>query len=177
MGIIYKTINILNNKIYIGQSVYNNDNYYGSGIKLKRAILKYGKENFKKEIIEECELEKLNEKEIFWIDFYKSDQFGYNISKGSQYGWMKGLKHRKDTIEKMKISNSGEKNGFYHKKHTEETKQKISESLKNSESFQKSMKSDERKDKLRISSSKRIQSDDTKKKYQIIIKGRKELKK
>lgn len=53
MSIIYKTTNIINNKIYI--SVHNNTNpkYLGSDEKLKRAIKKYGKENFIRETIEE----------------------------------------------------------------------------------------------------------------------------
>lgn len=57
----------------------------GSGITLKNAIEKYGKENFKKEIIEECSSkEELDKREIYWINYYnavQSTQF-YNISKG-----------------------------------------------------------------------------------------------
>jgi len=52
--IIYKTINIVNGKIYVGQDAHNNPNYLGSGYILKKAIEKYGRENFKKEILEEC---------------------------------------------------------------------------------------------------------------------------
>lgn len=50
---LYKTTNLINNKIYYGKhSTKNiNDGYLGSGLLLKKAILKYGKENFKREII------------------------------------------------------------------------------------------------------------------------------
>lgn len=79
---IYKTINLINEKIYIGQEKFNNPNYYGSGLAIKVAIKKYGKENFKKEIIKEYfTKEDLCEAEKYWIKFY--DSFvpkGYNIS-------------------------------------------------------------------------------------------------
>ena len=50
--IIYKTTNLINKKIYIGQDTKNNPNYLGSGKYFKYALKKYGKENFSKEIIE-----------------------------------------------------------------------------------------------------------------------------
>ena len=50
---VYKTTNLLNNKIYIGlhETEDLNDSYLGSGILLKQAIKKYGSNNFKKEIV------------------------------------------------------------------------------------------------------------------------------
>lgn len=50
--IVYKTTNLINNKIYIGKDTHDNPKYLGSGIVLKRAIKKYGKLNFLKETIE-----------------------------------------------------------------------------------------------------------------------------
>ena len=87
--IIYKTTNLVNNKIYIGQDKNNNPNYLGSGKKLKRAIKKYGKNNFLKEVIEICDNEEiLNDREVFWILNYESTnrQIGYNISNGGKEG-------------------------------------------------------------------------------------------
>jgi group I intron endonuclease len=87
--IIYKTTNLVNGKIYIGQDKYNNPRYLGSGKILNFAIQKHGLENFKKEVIEECgSKEILNEKEKFWISYYNSTnrKIGYNIALGGDGG-------------------------------------------------------------------------------------------
>lgn len=87
--IIYKTTNLVNGKIYIGQDSKNNPEYLGSGLKLNRAIQKYGKHNFKKEILEICETrEHLNLREIHWIHELKStdDKIGYNLTYGGSGG-------------------------------------------------------------------------------------------
>ena len=49
---VYEITNKINNKKYIGKHTARliNNKYYGSGLAIKRAIKKYGKENFKKEI-------------------------------------------------------------------------------------------------------------------------------
>jgi len=86
-GYVYITTNLINGKKYIGMDKWDefSDSYLGSGIHLNRAIEKYGKENFKKEILCECETEEeLIEKEIYYIDLYdavKSKEF-YNLKKG-----------------------------------------------------------------------------------------------
>ena len=74
---IYKITNLINKKCYIGQSVHierrfrehcnSNTNSY-----IHRAIQKYGKENFTFEVIEECSLNQLDEREKYWILFYNS---------------------------------------------------------------------------------------------------------
>ncbi len=56
-GVIYKTINLSNNKEYIGQTIQKGGrftSYLGSGLILKQAIKKYGKNMFSKEILEYC---------------------------------------------------------------------------------------------------------------------------
>ena len=89
---IYKTTNLLNNKIYIGKRVYRkkDDNWYlGSGIYLNRAIKKYGRENFKKEILEWCNNKShLCEREIYWISQFNATdtKIGYNLSLGGDGG-------------------------------------------------------------------------------------------
>lgn len=81
---IYKAVNNINGKIYIGLQTHERVNYIGSGVLIKKAIKKYGRSNFIKTIIERCEdLVLLNEREQFWIKEYNCIQpNGYNISKG-----------------------------------------------------------------------------------------------
>jgi group I intron endonuclease len=84
MSVIYKTTNLINGKIYVGQDRHNNPKYLGSGVKLKKSIQHYGIENFKKEILEHCEIEDLNVREIFWIKELQSMDvsIGYNLTAG-----------------------------------------------------------------------------------------------
>jgi hypothetical protein len=111
--VIYKTTNLANGKIYIGQDSKNDKNYLGSGKTLFKAIKKYGKENFKKEILEECLSKKqLDEREKFWILKLNSTdpKIGYNISPGGTGGklvnteWKKGKTYEEAYgIEKAKL--------------------------------------------------------------------------
>ena len=85
--IIYKTTNKINNKFYIGKDKCNNPKYIGSGINLKKAIKKYGKCNFEKEILEYCNsLSELNEREIYWIKELDAIRHGYNLTEGGDGG-------------------------------------------------------------------------------------------
>ena len=68
---VYKTTNLITGRIYVGQHNGKTKNYLGSGTILKKAFKKYGKKNFKKEILEECSTkEDLCEKEKYWIKYY-----------------------------------------------------------------------------------------------------------
>lgn len=80
-GIIYKTTNLINNKIYIGQTTRTSIlDYFGSGNYIKNAIKKYGKGNFTREILEGCiNQEELDKKEKFWIAKLNPE---YNIDLG-----------------------------------------------------------------------------------------------
>ena len=49
---------------------------------IKRAILKYGKENFTIRELEKCEISKLNEREKYYISLYNSYNDGYNNTIG-----------------------------------------------------------------------------------------------
>ena len=91
---IYKIENKLNHKVYIGQSVnikkrwreHNFASFHPQSkdynMVIHKAIRKYGKSNFDYSVIEECSEEKLNEREIYWIDFFFFFNQGYNCSKG-----------------------------------------------------------------------------------------------
>lgn len=87
---IYKTTNLLNGKIYIGQTSKDlNTNYLGSGKIIMKAIKKYGKSNFKREILEECgSKEQMNNREKYWIQHFNSinRNIGYNVSIGGEGG-------------------------------------------------------------------------------------------
>ena len=135
---VYKTINLINNKQYIGKHYgFLNDEYIGSGILLQRAIQKYGKQNFKKEILSiQKNEEELNQKEKYFINLYNAIQNEnfYNIAEGGQGGYVtKGYSQEQRKIVNQKISQAlqGEKNPMYGKHHTEQTKQKIKNNLKN----------------------------------------------
>lgn len=91
---IYKIENLINHQVYIGlskdianrwrghRSNYNNPNSKDYNMVIYRAMRKYGIENFSFEIIEECEEEKLNEREVYWIAYYDSYYNGYNATLG-----------------------------------------------------------------------------------------------
>ena len=126
-GVIYVIRNKINNKLYIGQTVNNFHRRYGSNLlknthnqHLKNSIQKYGIENF--EIDEEFDIayskEELDKLECLYIDIYDSINNGYNNQTGGSNG-----KHTEETKQKISEANKG-------KKRSEETKKKISESLK-----------------------------------------------
>lgn len=85
--IIYKTTNLINGKFYVGKDAKNNPTYLGSGKVLRQSIKKYGRQNFKKEILEECSsLDELEQKEQYWIDKLNAIEKGYNLTKGGTGG-------------------------------------------------------------------------------------------
>lgn len=110
---IYLTTNLINGKKYIGQHKGEiNDSYLGSGVLLTKALEKYGKENFKKEILEICNSrEEADEKEKFYIQKYsavESEMF-YNLQEGGCKGdgwrstqrWLKAHPEEAEEIYKQ----------------------------------------------------------------------------
>jgi len=80
---IFKTMNIINGKIYIGRTERDDPKYLGSGVYLKFAIKKWGKENFIRETIE---INVSSDRESYWIKEYNSQdpKIGYNIAYGGE---------------------------------------------------------------------------------------------
>jgi len=153
-GLLYKTTNLVNGKLYIGQTIrierYLKGKYIGSGFAFKEAIKKYGLQNFKSEILqylehqptEEDSIQKLNDLEIHYIKEYDSlVPNGYNLEDG---GKGKGETHptTKEKISqslKGNIRNRGRKQSSQEIENrakslkgrvlSKETKEKISKSL------------------------------------------------
>lgn len=127
--IVYKTTNLINGKIYVGKYEGNRENYLGSGYILKKAIKKYGRENFKREIIERCNNTKeLIEREKHWIKIFDctNPKIGYNVAEGGNGGNTYLGKSEEEVFDiKRKISDSGKGREF-----SEEHKRKLSESAK-----------------------------------------------
>ena len=136
---IYLVTNKINGKQYVGQTVENKR--VGHGLLIKQAYKKYGKENFIYEKIcdEITDKQTLNYMERFWIKVMDSRiPNGYNIEEGgSDKGEMaESTRQKLKTINigktlseetKKKISDSmkGSKNHFYGKRHGTEAMQKI----------------------------------------------------
>lgn len=149
MPIIYKTTNLINGHTYIGQSLNDDPSYKGGGKILQLSFKKYGRQNFQKEILEYCEIEDLDSREIYYIDLLKpsyniepggqrkgkprSKEVGLAISKAKKgcIPWNKGKTgiYSKESLAKMsaskKESQQGSGNSFFGKQHSQETKEKI----------------------------------------------------
>lgn len=113
---IYKITNKINGHCYIGQSInlekrlashftnaYNCNSVEYNKV-LYAAIRKYGKENFSAEILELCEQEQLDEREIFWINYYDSYHNGYNATEGGEHGSRaSGEDHHKHKLTELEV--------------------------------------------------------------------------
>ena len=140
---IYRITNLLDGKMYIGQHITSNldDGYMGSGLLIKKAIKKYGVQNFRKEWLMFCEdEEELNYMERVYVDQTWVDRSDtYNLVLGGEVHPLRdeirnkisrkcmGRKHTEEWKKKHSHDISGEKNWLYGKHLSEETKRKLSE--------------------------------------------------
>ena len=131
--IIYKAINRINGKIYIGQTVNSLENRIGKHLCEKklnnpfpRALRKYGIQSFEFSIIDNASSkEVLDIKEKFWIRQYDSHgPQGYNLTDGGEGSC--GFKHTKESRKKMGLLQTGEKSHRWGKHHSEKTRKKMS---------------------------------------------------
>ena len=127
-----------NGKVYIGitfrkpETRWSNGNGYSRQKHFYAAIKKYGWENIKHEILfENLSKEDACQKEIELIAQYKSNdpEFGYNQSLGGENGNF-GRRHSEETKQKMSEAQKGEKNHGFGKHLSEETKAKLSKANK-----------------------------------------------
>ena len=133
MGKIYLITNTINNKVYVGQTKLTLEQRFkehqqpSKKTAVSYAIQKYGKENFTIELLEECNIINLDEKETFYIKKYKSYEQGYNntIGGGSQY-----ISHTPEVKEKLSVIGKGKLLGEKNPAKRPEVRKKISESQK-----------------------------------------------
>lgn len=104
-GIIYLITNLVNDKKYVGQtrqplnkrwSYHITESRTFSDRPLYRAINKYGLDKFKIKILEECPADILDEREVYWIDFLGTYRMGYNATTGGEHP-----EHSEDTKDKI----------------------------------------------------------------------------
>ena len=93
MGKIYKIINDINDKVYVGKTMSTIEKRFKEHCAdstrrdeenrpLYRAMNKYGIEHFSIHLIEECPDEEASAREQYWIGFYKGYTNGYNATRG-----------------------------------------------------------------------------------------------
>lgn len=164
MACIYKITNLINNKVYIGQTIKTSAQRFANHIydlnhnihhseHLQRSYNKYGKDSLLFEVIETIiDLAIIDDREIYWISFYNSvnPEFGYNRQYGGQVNKVCSLETRAK-ISKSLIGNQntkGKKLTLEHKdkirqstikrntgrKHSEITKRKIGDAFRGEKS-------------------------------------------
>ena len=131
--VIYKITNKITGKCYIGQTTlplskrWYKHAHDSKCPAIRDAIAKYGVDCFTIETIDVANtIDELNEKEVYWINFYNSlVPNGYNLRDGGR-----NYKCSESTKRKLSALNSGVNNPNYGKPRSDETKRKVSEARK-----------------------------------------------
>lgn len=171
---IYLITNLKNKKQYVGVTKFPiTERFYQHskrGFILTEAIKKYGENKFFIELIEEVESsERAYELEQYHIKERNTKvPYGYNLTDGGDgiFGWEMTEEYRKECSERVKQLHKEKKVGMYGKKHSDETKKKMSEASKGK--FKPwlidRILSEETKEKIGSSNRGKILTDETKKK-------------
>ncbi len=130
--IIYKALNRINGKIYIGQTVRSLEERIPCHLSIKKkppfslALRKYGIQSFELSIIDNASSkEVLDAKERYWIKQYGCKvPYGYNLTDGGEGS--QGYKHTQESCRKISLSHIGEKNYLWGKQRSEKTRKKMS---------------------------------------------------
>ena len=164
---VYCIINKINSKRYVGSSknIKGRWNEHLQNLQIGRASLllqnawdKYGSINFEFIILEYCQIEKLIEKEQYWINHFNSHYSGHGYNILSIAGSLLGFKHSKETRYEMSRTRKG-------RAHSQETKEKIRQGNTNK------IFSEERKGKISKANKGRTKSEDFKKNLSKIFSG------
>ena len=120
---VYCTTNRINNKFYVGSHCGKKPNYLGSGVALKKALEKYGRHNFYKEILHYCsDHQQEEERLLIALDAARNPQM-YNLCT-SAHGGCAGYIHTEDARQRMSATKTGEKNPFFGRRQTAASKKK-----------------------------------------------------
>lgn len=123
--LVYKTTNKSNGKYYIGKHKCQSldDGYLGSGTLLKRAIEKYGRDNFEREVLATfpTEQQSFEYERTIVTEALMDDPNCYNMRTGGDGGFTRKLPPG---------AHDGENNPMWGKRHSEETKRLLSEKAK-----------------------------------------------
>lgn len=129
---IYTHTNKTNGKVYVGltsmipEKRWRNGKRYKEGTHFRNAIDKYGWDNFEHKIVKEnLTKDEASYWEQYYISFYNSSdrRYGYNMSSGGEHGG-----HPQTDEARKKISENGFHQGMKNKRHSDDTKKKMSES-------------------------------------------------
>ncbi len=153
---IYLITNLFNLKKYVGITKFSLEERFSQhtkrGFILTEAIKKYGEQKFSIEVVEVVEsAERAYELEIFYIKEYNTKApNGYNLTDGGDgiFGWNITDEYREQCSFRVKELHKEKRIGMYGKKHTEETKKKMSESSKGNQNCLGRVLSEESKQKI-----------------------------
>jgi len=141
VGRVYLITNLINGKRYVGITTRTLNKRYNehftnkkkpSQFVLQKACKKYGRQNFKMELIEE--LHDITEKDLFLKETFYIDKYNTFIEGGKGYNLVKQSDSKlvisEATRKKISKKSRGKNNGMYGKRHSEETRRKQGEGNK-----------------------------------------------